>query len=74
MSREGALTREQVEAYVDAAALALRLPLDPAHRPGVLRYFALAAAMAELVEAHPLTLSDEPAPAFVPVSPPERPA
>ena len=41
----------------------------PAHRPGVLRYYALAASMAELVMDAPLGLADEPAPVFVPVSP-----
>jgi hypothetical protein len=63
------MTPQQIEAYVDAAAAALQLPLDPAHRPGVLTYFALAAGMAELVGAHPLALADDPAEAFVPVSP-----
>lgn len=60
---------EQIEAYVDAAAAALDLPLAPEHRPGVLRYFGLAAEMAELVNALPLTVQDEPAEAFVPISP-----
>ena len=59
----------EIEAYVDAAAAALSLPLSPMHRPGVLHYFALAASMAELVAAHPLTTADEPAEAFVPISP-----
>ena len=63
------MTPAQVEAYVDAAAAALQLPLAPAHRPGVLNYFALAVEMAELLEAHPLTLEDDPAEAFVPVGP-----
>jgi len=59
----------EIEAYVDAAAAALKLPLSAAHRPGVLHYFALAASMAELVAAHPLALADEPAEAFVPIAP-----
>ena len=59
----------QIEAYVDAAAAVLELPLDAEHRPGVLRYFALAASMAELVGAHPLTITDDPAEAFAPISP-----
>ena len=62
----------QIEAYVDAAAAALQLPLSAEHRPGVLFYFALAASMAELVAAHPLGLTDDPAEAFVPVSPTPR--
>ena len=50
-------------------AQALDLPLRPAHRPGVLRYFALAAEMADLINQFPLTVQDEPAPSFVPISP-----
>jgi hypothetical protein len=64
------MTPAQIEAYVDAAAAALQLPLNPQHRPGVLHYFALAAGMAELVAAQPLAVTDDPAEAFVPVSPP----
>ena len=63
------MTPAQIEAYVDAAAAALQLPLSPEHRPGVLHYFALASSMADLVAALPLSIADEPAPAFVPVSP-----
>ena len=63
------MTPAQSEAYVDAAAAALQLPLSPAHRPGVLNYFALAAGMAELVGAHPLAIADDPAEAFVPIAP-----
>ena len=59
----------EIEAYVDAAAAALKLPLMPPHRPGVLHYFALAASMAELIDAHPFTIDDEPAETFVPISP-----
>ena len=64
------MTPAQIEAYVDAAAAALQLPLANEHRPGVLNYFALAASMAELVGAHPLAITDDPAEAFVPISPP----
>ncbi len=63
------MTPEEIVTYVDAASMALRLPLDPTHRPGVLRYFALAASMADWVEAHPLSTEDEPAAAFVPIAP-----
>jgi len=63
------MTPAQIEAYVDAASAALNLPLSPEHRPGVLHYFALAAGMAELVAAQPLATTDDPAEAFVPVSP-----
>jgi Protein of unknown function (DUF4089) len=63
------MTPAQIEAYVDAAATALQLPLAPEHRPGVLHYFALAAGMADLVAGHALAITDDPAEAFVPVSP-----
>lgn len=56
-------------AYVDAAAQMMGLPIAPAHRAGVLRYFALAESMAEMVNGLPLSNADEPAPQFVPVSP-----
>ena len=63
------MTPPEIEAYVDAAAAALKLPLSAAHRPGVLHYFTLAASMAELVAAQPLSIADEPAEAFVPIAP-----
>jgi len=53
------MTPEQIAAVVDASAAALALPLAPEHREGVLRYFALAADMAAIVEAVPLTERDE---------------
>lgn len=62
----------QIEAYVDAVAAALGLPLAPEHRPGVLRYFGLAAEMAALVHGLPLSTHDEPAGAFVPIEPGDR--
>ena len=58
-----------MEDYVDAMAALLELPLAPEHRPGVLRYFALAAEMAELVNGLPLAVHDDPAEACVPISP-----
>jgi hypothetical protein len=64
------LSPEQIAAAVDAQAAVLGLPIDPAHRPGVLGYYALAASMAEQVFAVPLGLQDDPAPVFVPVEPP----
>jgi hypothetical protein len=63
------MTPAQIEAYVDAAAAVLALPLAAEHRPGVLNYFALAAGLAELVGAHPLAITDDPAEAFVPIAP-----
>jgi hypothetical protein len=63
------MTGDAIEAYVDAAATALALPLAPEHRPGVIHYFAIAAAFADALDVHPLTLDDEPAPVFTPVAP-----
>ena len=67
------LTAEQIAAAVDAQAAVLGLVLDPAHRPGVLQYYALAASMGELVDGLPLGITDEPAPVFTPVSPRSEP-
>jgi len=63
------MTSVEASAAVDAAAALLDLPLDPLHRPGVLRYFALAADMAALVEAVPLLPQHEAAVHFTPISP-----
>jgi len=63
-------TPAQLEAQVDATAALIGLPLAAAHRPGVLHYFAIAAGMAELAMAQPLTPDDEAAALFVPVEPP----
>ncbi|CAN5341242.1 hypothetical protein BH11PSE9_BH11PSE9_31060 [soil metagenome] len=63
------MTPHQIEAYVDAAAAALQLPLAPEHRPGVLQYFALAASLADVLMAYPLGRDDEPAEVFAPVPP-----
>lgn len=63
------MTPQQIEAYVDAAAPALGLALDPAHRPGVLRFLALAAAMAETVDRVPLAPHDETSVHFTPIVP-----
>ncbi len=68
------MTPAQIETYVDAAAVALDLPIDPEHRPGVLRFFALAAEMAALVEAVPLDAHAESAVVFAPVGPQEEAA
>lgn len=61
------MTEEQIEALVDASAAALGLPIAPEHRPGVLRYFALAAGFAAQLDAVPLAPHDEPAVSFIPV-------
>ncbi|WP_342130319.1 AtzG-like protein [Hydrogenophaga sp. OTU3427] len=66
------MSPDQIEAYVDAAAAALALPLEPAHRDGVLRYFALAAQFADQVQAVELDASAEPSMSFVPLSPTQQ--
>ncbi len=58
-----------IAAYVDAAAVAMGLPLAPDQRAGVIRYFALAASMAAIVEAVDLGPHDESAVRFEPVGP-----
>ena len=57
------------EAYIDAAADALGLKIAAEHRRGVLLYFGLAAAMAELVQGLPLSAADESGCVFAPVAP-----
>jgi len=66
------MTPAQVEAYVQASALALGLPLSPEYRPGVVRFFSIAAEFAAVVEAVPLDPHAEPAVQFMPVEPRER--
>lgn len=67
------MSSTELEAYVDATAALLQLPLAPEHRPGVLRYFSLVSEMAALVNGLPLTPADEPAPAFTPIAPTDLP-
>ena len=55
--------------YIDAAAATLGLTITAEQRPGVTRYFALAADMAALVNGLPLTPADESGSVFQPVSP-----
>jgi hypothetical protein len=55
-----------IEVYVDAAAALIGLPLDPAHRPGVILNMHRIAEMAGLVMAFPLPEETEPAPVFRP--------
>ncbi len=62
------MTPAEIENYVDAAAAALKLPLSPDHRPGVLTYFAMASSLADLVAAQALGVTDDPAESFEPIS------
>lgn len=66
------MTPASLATYVDAAAASLDLPIAPAYRSGVLRYFALAAEQASLLMAVRLTTADEPAEAFRPIGPEGR--
>jgi hypothetical protein len=54
------------EAYVDAAAAIIGLPIDPAHRPGVILNLERIAQMAASVLAFELPEGTEPAPVFRP--------
>ena len=54
------------DAYVDAAAALIGLPIDPAHRPGVVLNLERIAQMAALVMDFPLPDETEPAPVFRP--------
>jgi hypothetical protein len=55
-----------METYVDTMAQAIGLPLSPDHRPGVLMYMRLVAAMAPRVMDFSLGPVDEPATVFRP--------
>ena len=55
-----------VEAYLDAAAALIELPIDPARRAGVLLNLQRIAEMAALVMAFPLPDEIESAPTFSP--------
>jgi len=54
------------ETYVDAAAALIGLPIDPAHRPGVVVNLERIAQLAALVAEFPLPDEAEPAPVFRP--------
>lgn len=60
------MTRAEIETYIDAAAAALRLPIAPAHRPGVVANFERLAANAATVNEFALEPEDEPAPVWRP--------
>ena len=60
--------------YVDAAASALGLAIDPRHRPAVIFHVQLAASMAARLEGVPLGPADEAANVFRPVGPEDLPA
>lgn len=55
-----------IEAYVDAAAALVGLPIDPAHRPGIVLNLRRIADLAALVMEFPLPDYIEAAPVFEP--------
>ena len=56
-------------AYVDAAASAVGLAIDPRHRPAVILHLQLAASMAAKLEGIALGPEDESGNVFQPVGP-----
>jgi hypothetical protein len=58
------LSKVEIEALVDASAAALALPLDPAHRPGVIQNFERIYTIAQSVMEFALSAEVEPAPVF----------
>jgi hypothetical protein len=58
-------------AYIDAASAVVGVGIDPAWRPGVARFLALAAEMAAVLEAVELDDAElAPAPVYLPPEPP----
>ena len=62
-----------LEAYVDAQAALLGLPITPEQKPGVVRYLQLAATFAPRVMDFELTPADESGSVFMPVAPEDLP-
>ena len=48
------MNRDQIEFYVDAAAIAIGMPIAPEHRDGVIANFERTAQFAELVNSFEL--------------------
>ncbi len=57
-------TSDTLDAYLDGAAHALRLSIEPAWRPAVKANLATLLALAELVDAFPLPEELAPAPVY----------
>ena len=60
------MTRDEIEQYVKPAAVALELPLAPAHLPGVILNFERLASIAAAVNQFPLGPEHEPGPRWEP--------
>jgi len=69
------VTHDETLAYVQAAAVAVRLPLDAAQAARVALHLQRTAAMAALLDAFELAVHDEPAELFrpAPFEPPRGP-
>ena len=61
---EGAATREPLDDFIDAAALALDLPIEAVWRSTIKANLAATLRLAALVEEFPLPDDAEPAPVF----------
>jgi hypothetical protein len=59
------MTPNQIETYIDPAAIAIGLPIAPEHRPGVVANFERTAQFAALVNEFELPESLEAAAIFV---------
>lgn len=60
------MTRDDAPAYLDAAASLIGLQIEPEWRPNVLRFFEVARAFAEAIEATGALEHDEAAAIFTP--------
>ncbi|KRI01519.1 DUF4089 domain-containing protein [Curvibacter sp. PAE-UM] len=66
------MNEEEVLAYVRATARALELPLDEARAQTVALHLGRTAALAQLLEAMPLGVEDEPAEIYRPAPFPQQ--
>ena len=66
------MNEEEVLAYVRATARALDLPLDEARAQAVALHLGRTAALAQLLEAMPLGVEDEPAEIYRPAPFPQQ--
>ena len=60
------MNSDEIERYVLAAAVALELPIAPAHLPGVILNFERLAGIAAAVNSFALGPADEPGPRWEP--------
>jgi Protein of unknown function (DUF4089) len=58
------MTRDPLDDFIDTAARALALPVEPDWKPAIAANLRVTLAFAEAVEAFPLPDDTEPAPVF----------